>query len=284
MQGRGKGGKDWSWLWTPNAELSKSYTDGLGLAIKWVVLPVLGVSLLVMMTGEVGLILGGLFAAMAVLMLVFLVPGYLVSRVLAERQGADFSRRKPGFRARPVGGDVFLHPDGRLRDLDGYEIPRGDPRLRKVAYRWRVYRGVYVDEAGRITDRNGMELSPEDPRLKKFEKVGAAADQGGPLDRSKATYLGGGFYLHSDGSYRDDRYRCLSPDAPPFKMLAPGGPGGMSDAALKAHYGWINRVHVGGGNLFAHGDGRFSDRNWNEIPADDPRVQEYNVKRGEEGS
>jgi len=200
------GKNNWSWLWTPNPELTRVYNKGLLLAIKWVVLPVLGLSLLVMTTGEIGLFVGGFFAVGMVIMLVVLVPTYAVSKLLADRRETTA----------PSGG------------------PRGPGGHTPV--------GHHDAARGR-------------------------------------THLGGGYFVHDDGSFRDDRHRRVPADAPQFRMLSPKGINRMGDAALRAHLGWINRVHVGGGNVFAHGDGRFSDRDWNEIPADDPRVQEYNKKR-----
>jgi len=99
--------------------------------------------------------------------------------------------------------------------------------------------------------------------------------------RKSRVHVGAGHYLHPDGRYHDQSGNEVPADDPRFKMLSKVGVDRMSDADLKAHLNWINRTHAGGG-VFVHGDGRFSDPNWNELSPDHPRVREHLDKGREE--
>lgn len=111
-----------------------------------------------------------------------------------------------------------------------------------------------------------------DKRIRKDEAGGSLAGAD-PVRRGRAPVsVGGGHYLHADGRYRDQAGNEVPADAPRFKMLSKVGMDRMNDADLKAHLDWINRTHAGLG-VYVHGDGRFSDRNWNELSPDDPRIR-----------
>jgi hypothetical protein len=111
-------------------------------ALKWALLlvnlPVFIISLLVMSAGEVGLILGGFFAFLSVLMFIMLFPGYLFLRFMQKHHERKESEATKAYRRKSrthVGGDVYVHREahagGYFYDGKGKPISRDDPRVQE---------------------------------------------------------------------------------------------------------------------------------------------------------